>query len=334
MKRNKCKTCLFSLGVVFVFFSYYLGISYITRMIQGTDLVGGEVQKHYAAVITKSGNSDFWKSVYAGARAACTEYNLNLTLNAPENEEDYEVQNEMINEVVEAGAEAIIISAIDYNANRPPIEAAIKKGVKVVVVDSDVNSDGVSCRISTDNYKAGGMAGDAVLASREEKLNVGIVNFDKNTANGQQREQGFRDRVEKDDRVTIIETINVISTAAAAREGTVSLLNRHPDINVIVTFNEWTSLGVGYAVQDMQLAESTMVVAFDSNVISVGMLETGEVDALIVQNPYSMGYLGVECAYKLIYGFPIEETEVDTATSLITKENMFDEKYQRVLFPF
>ena len=41
MKRNKCKTCLFSLGVVFVFFSYYLGISYITRMIQGTDLVGG-----------------------------------------------------------------------------------------------------------------------------------------------------------------------------------------------------------------------------------------------------------------------------------------------------
>ncbi len=251
MKRNKCKTCLFSLGLC-SFFQLLLRISYITRMIQGTDLVGGGT-KALCGCYYKVGNSDFWKSVYAGARAACTEYNLNLTLNAPENEEDYEVQNEMINEVVEAGAEAIIISAIDYNANRPPIEAAIKKGVKVVVVDSEVNSDGVSCRISTDNYKAGGMAGDAVLASREEKLNVGIVNFDKNTANGQQREQGFRDRVEKDDRVTIIETINVISTAAAAREGTVSLLNRHPDINVIVTFNEWTSLwgwlrGSGYAV--------------------------------------------------------------------------------------
>ena len=334
MKRNNWKIGMFLLGLLFIALSYLLGISYISRMIKGTNLVSGEGQKHYAAVISKSSDSDFWKSVYAGARAACTEYNLDLTLNAPENEEKYEVQNAMIDEAVEAGAEAIIISAIDYNANRPPIEEAIKKGVKVVVVDSDVNSEGVSCRISTDNYKAGEMAGDAVLDSEEEKLNVGIVNFDKNTANGQQREQGFCDRVKEEERVTIIETVNVISTTEAAKEGTIELLKRHPEINVIVTFNEWTSLGVGYAIQDQKLADSTMVVAFDSNEVSVGMLETGEVDALIVQNPYSMGYLGVECAYKLIHGFPLEETEIDTATTLITKENMFDENYQKVLFPF
>ena len=103
---------------------------------------------------------------------------------------------------------------------------------------------------------------------------------------------------------------------------------------MIATFNEWTSLGVSYAIRDLGLAEETSVVAFDSNVVCVGMLETGEVDALIVQNPYAMGYLGVECAYNLINEIPIEDSQVDTATTAITRENMFEEDCQKVLFSF
>ena len=83
----------------------------------------------------------------------------------------------------------------------------------------------------------------------------------------------------------------------------------------------------------MGIGEETAVVAFDSNVVSVGMLETGEVDALIVQNPYAIGYLGVEHAYRLINGLLVAEKDVDTATTIITKENMYEEESQKVLFP-
>ena len=76
------------------------------------------------------------------------------------------------------------------------------------------------------------------------------------------------------------------------------------------------------------------MVAFDSNVVSVGMLETGEVDALIVQNPYAMGYLGVENAYNLINGLQVEKEEIDTSLLIVTKENMYDEESQRLLFSF
>ena len=166
-----------------------------------------------------------------------------------------------------------------------------------MVIDSDVNSNSVSCRISTDNYQAGQMAAEAVLEAEWEELKVGIVNFDENSQNGQEREQGFRDASAESERVRIIDSINVISTTEEAKNGTIQMLKEHPDINVIVTFNEWTSLGVGYAIEEWRLGEDVTVVAFDSNVVSVGMLETGEVDALIVQNPYAMGYLGVEYAY-------------------------------------
>lgn len=272
--------------------------------------------KHNVALITKSTTSAYWKSVLAGANAAGTEYNISVKNDGPMNEEDYETQNEMVRKAVEDGVEAIIFSAVDYNANAEAIDEAVKAGVKVVVIDSDVNSSMVSCRISTDNYLAGRMAGEAVLNGSEEQFNIGIVNFDKNSANGQQREEGFRDCIAEDGRAVIVDAINVASNIPDSSGETKKMLREHPEINVIVTFNEWTSLGVGYAISELELKDSTRVIAFDSNVITVGMLETGEVDALIVQNPYAMGYLGVEYAYRLINGENPESEEIDTSTFL------------------
>ena len=54
--------------------------------------------KPYVAVITKSTTSQYWKTTFAGANAAGAEYNLEVTFDGPENEEDYETQNSMIRE--------------------------------------------------------------------------------------------------------------------------------------------------------------------------------------------------------------------------------------------
>ena len=76
------------------------------------------------------------------------------------------------------------------------------------------------------------------------------------------------------------------------------------------------------------------MVAFDSNVVSVGMLETGEVDALIVQNPYAMGYLGVETAANLMNGQTGGPSVVDTATTIVTRDNMYEPRARRYCFLF
>ena len=119
------------------------------------------------------------------------------------------------------------------------------------------------------------------------------------------------------------------------RAATKGLLSTHPEINVITTFNEWTSLGVGWAIRDLNKKDDISVVAFDSNAVSVGMLETGEVDALIVQNPYAMGYLGVESAYQLLagQGGALDET-VDTSTRVVDRDNLFTLDSQKALFSF
>lgn len=293
-----------------------------------------ETQKTQVAMIVKSTESAFWKSVFAGARAAATEYNINISFDGPAAEEDYEAQNEMVRRAMDDGVDVIIFSAVDYNANAEIINQAAQRGIKIIVIDSDVNSGQVSCRIGTNNLQAGIKAAEAALATAAEELYIGIVNYDVNSANGQQRELGFRQTVEQDSRVKDITTINVLSTTEDARAGAKEMLLSDSRINVVVTFNEWTSLGVGWAIRDLNRANRIHVVAFDSNVVSVGMLETGEVDALIVQNPYAMGYLGVETAANLMNGQTGGPGVIDTATTIVTRENMYEPESQKILFSF
>lgn len=298
------------------------------------EINGNSIEKKKVVFISKSTDSAFWQSAYTGANAASAEYNLDLICKGPDNEEDYQMQNQMIYEAVKNGADGIIFSAIDFQANAGAINYAKEKGIKIVVVDSPVNSKKTECYIGTDNYEAGCVAGEEALKNPATNLNIGIVNFDKNTQNGQLREEGFRDTVKKDRRAKITSSINVRSTVEDAKQGTIDMLKKHPDINVVVTFNEWTSLGVGYGVKELGMRDKTQVIAFDSNVKSVGMLEDGDVDALIVQNPYAMGYLGIEKVYGLINGQPLNQKEINTSSILVTRENMYDDKCQRALFAF
>ena len=319
-------TLLLSVGLV-------TGCSQVTNTLLGSNGLEGIGSKYTITLIAKAEEGIFWSNVHAGASAASTEYNLNLVFKGPENEEDYMTQNQMILQAVEDGTDAIVFSAIDFLANATAIDQAAAAGVKIVVIDSDVNSDKVRSRIGTDNYGAGRVAGEAVLSSDKPQLNIGIVNFNVITENGQSRERGFRSVVAEDPRARIIDTINVISTVEYAKEGTIEMLERNPEINVIATFNEWTSLGVGFAMREIGEERDITVVAFDSNVYSVDMLENGEINALVIQSPYAIGYLGVEVAYRLLQGSGVEEV-IYTPVMLATRENMYDEEYKRLIFVF
>lgn len=303
----------------------------------GKEGTGSRVTEKKKVVFpTKSMDSSFWQSAYAGASAASAEYNLDIVCEGPEGdgEEDYEAQNAMIDQAIRENVDALLFSAIDFEKNAEAVDRAAKAGMKIVVVDSSVDSDATEYYIGTDNYEAGCMAGEEVLRNSSEKLNIGIVNFDKSTENGQLRENGFRDTVLQDERVDITASINVKSTVADAREGTKKMLQENPQINVIATFNEWTTLGVGDAVEALGIGDRTQVIAFDSNVKSIGMLEKGNIDALVVQNPYAMGYLGIEQIYTLLSGDEPKKKEIATSSILVNRDNMYEDKIQKALFSF
>ena len=286
-------------------------------------------------LISKSTSTEFWRSVFAGANAARAEYNVELTICGPETEEDYLGQNRYIEEAVRNHADAIVFSAISYTENAPAIDAAAEAGIKIVVIDSDVDSSRVSARIGTDNIQAGRITAAAALDTDEAHLSVGIVNFALVSRNGEEREIGLREELEKDPRVEQIHTVNSLTDHVAARTSAISLLAEYPEINVLIGLNEPLGVGVAEASETLDLGSRVRVISFDSNIRCIDLLRSGAVSALIVQNPYAMGYLGVETAWKVLEGQSFRPDHlIDTATSIITRENMFTVEGQRILFSF
>ena len=293
---------------------------------------------HSVTLVAKSTQTEFWLSVFAGAEAAAAEYNLELTTVGPETEEDYETQNEIIARAVEAardGADAIVFSAIDFEKNAPAVDAAAQAGVRIVSIDSGVDSSQVSTYIGTDNYAAGQMAAQAALEQVEGPLSVGLVNYDEGTANGQERERGVLDALAESGRARVAASVTTLVEAGRAQTDTADLLRNNPEINAVIAFNEPTSVGAAQAVEELGLEEQVFLVGFDSNVATIEGLQTGSVDALVVQNPYAMGYLGVESAYRLLTGQAEELAPmVDTSTQIVYRSNLFSLDSQKALFAF
>lgn len=291
--------------------------------------------RYKVALIAKSTGLEFWNAVFTGAQAAATEYNIDLVVTAPENEEDFEGQNTLIEDAVEEGAKAIIFSAIDYEANAAAIDAAAQAGVLIINIDSQVNSDHVSAYIGVDNYGAGRMAAQSALDGVSGQLRVGLVNYEVNGANGRDRAAGACDAFKESGRAEVIATVQTHPNSEDARRDVLEMLRDHPEINVLVALNEPIGVGTARAVHQMQRADDLWLVAFDSNGETVDALQNGAVDALIVQNSYSMGYFGVQSAYKMLagQGSGVETNNV-TAAAVVTRDNMFAMDNQRELFLF
>jgi ribose transport system substrate-binding protein len=86
------------------------------------------------------------------------------------------------------------------------------------------------------------------------------------------------------------------------------------------------------ALQDGGLAGSVLFLGFDSSPKLVEALETGEINGLVLQNPFNMGYLGVKTLAAALTGATVER-RVDTGVTLVTRENMNNPEVRTLLQP-
>jgi ribose transport system substrate-binding protein len=86
------------------------------------------------------------------------------------------------------------------------------------------------------------------------------------------------------------------------------------------------------ALQDNSYAGKVKFVGFDSSEMLVKALKDGQINALILQNPMNMGYLGVKTMVQHLRGQPIEK-RIDTGSAVATAENMNDPQIDKLLNP-
>jgi len=120
--------------------------------------------------------------------------------------------------------------------------------------------------------------------------------------------------------------------AATGLNITTDLLTANPNLVGIFASNLIQAQGAGQAIAENGAAERVALIGFDSDDKLVGFLKDGTIDALVVQDPYRMGFDGIKTALAVSKGETVEKF-VDTGANLITTANMEEPRSQELLNP-
>ncbi|MCS7254146.1 MAG: sugar-binding protein [Armatimonadota bacterium] len=269
------------------------------------------------AIVPKALTGEYWARCKRGVMKAQEELGVRVDFIGPPSEVDVDKQVEIVENLISRGVDGIGISPCDGDALVPVIEKAIAKGIPVVTVDSDANTDKRLCYIGTDNRKAGRVAGEQMVKLLGGKGKVLIITGVPGAQNLMERVAGFKEVVSKHPGIKIISEQACQSDQVLALNIAENALTADKDLAGIFGVNAFGAPGAAQAVESRGLAGKVKIVGFDAMPDTLKFCADGVVQAIVEQRPYRMGYLAVKLLKDAIEGKKIPRV-VDTGVDVIT----------------
>lgn len=274
----------------------------------------------------------FWSSLIDGAELGAEELGAEIEVYGPGTEEEVEEQIEMIRSCIEQKPDAMLVAPGDYSQTTEVLREVKESGIKLILLDSLIDQNIADAVVCTDNYRAGVELGEYAKSLADKDSVIGIVAHVKGASTAVDRERGIRDGLGVYEE-QVADTVFCNSSYDRAYTLTQEMLTRYPDMDVLIGTNEYAAVGAARAVKEMGMEEQIQMVGFDNSIEEIQYLEEGIFQAIIIQKPFNMGYLGVEQAINVLTNREIEYN-LDSGSMLITRDNLYEEENQRLLYPF
>jgi ribose transport system substrate-binding protein len=294
-------------------------------------------QKSTIPIIVKDTTSGFWQIVLAGARKAGQDLNVNVPELGAQSESDINGQISILENAVSGNPAAVVIAPTQFAALGKPIDEAAKK-VKIIGIDSAADSKAFTSFLQTDNVQGGRVAADglaAAIAAKHGKPegDVALITSLPGVGSADQRAKGFKEELKaKYPGLKLVADKVADGMATTALNIMTDLITANPNLRGVFASNLIMAQGAGQAIAENKIADKIKLIGFDSDDKLIGFLKDGTIAALVVQDPYRMGYDGVKNALEASKDEKVPET-VDTGVNLITKENMNTPRSQELLSP-
>jgi ribose transport system substrate-binding protein len=296
-------------------------------------------------VIVKATNSQYWQYVFAGARQAVAEMGIQGSYLGAAAESDIAQQISIIEDAVSKRPSALVIAPTAAKPLAAPIEKATAAGIPVIVIDSSAETTKYASFIATDNEAAGRLAADQLAAFIKTAKGgatgkVAYLTALPGVGSLTARDKGFTEELKKYPGLKIVDHRYGNNDAARSLSNTSDILTKNPDLAGIFADNNMMGDGAGRAIQEKNLVGKVGLIAFDTDDQELTFLKSGVIQALIVQDPYMMGFAGVMYGVMAHYGAALPNY-LDSGVLAVTKDNMgsgtaaglLDYK-KRVLTPF
>ena len=285
------------------------------------------------AVIPKGTTHEFWRSIHAGARKAGLDLDVDVLWQGPLREDDRADQIRVIEGMIARGVDGILCAPLDDAALAPPLAEAARMGIPVVVIDSGVDWDGQVSFVATDNRRGGELAGRHLARLLGGEGRVLLLRYMEGSASTRAREEGFLAAVAAHPGIEVVSSDqHGGASSESAFQASENLLNRFEALDGIFCPNESTTFGMLLALEDAERTDDVAFVGFDASAKLVEALRAGSIDALVVQDPFAMGELGVRAMVDHLAGKEVAR-RVDTGVVLATPANCREPDVARLLEP-
>ena len=286
------------------------------------------------AVIVKATTSEYWQWVFKGAEDAGKALGVKIDkLGTPK--DDAAGQIAVLESAAGSKPTAVVISPTIFEALGDPIAAVTKSGIPVVVIDSGAKTDQYAAFLTTNNEAGGKAAAEAVAACIKERTGkvAGKVAYLTAMAGHESldsRDKGFVEGMKAYPDIKLVGNRVANNEEAEGMNFTADMVTKDPDLVGLFADNAQMGTGAGASVNEQNLGAKLCLVAFDSDAGELEHLKDGAIYALVIQDPYMMGYGGVWYGYAAAHGVRLPKN-VDTGVGTVTKANMNDPKLAGLL---
>lgn len=291
-------------------------------------------------IIVKDETSVYWRTVLAGARQAGRDLGVEVFELAVQSDSELSDQIGMLEKAVASNPAAIVIAPAQSATLDNLIDRAAEK-VKIIGIDAAAGSSTMAARVTTDNVQAGRLAGD-ILADMIKRTyadtegDVALITALPGVAELDQRARGFREHVaEKYGALDIVAHEIADGKAETGYKIMMSLIEGHPELRGVFASSLPMAQGAAEAValhRTNKTGDIINLVGFGMDDKLVKLLQEGTVAALVVPDPFRLGYVGIKTALAAATGEKVS-ANIDIGTNVITKANMSSARSQELLKP-
>jgi len=259
-------------------------------------------------VILTNGPDPFWDTCEAGAKAAERELKLTeagFVVDFQRGDFTDKKQIDMLKQYTLATDIVGVGISVFGPQNRNLIEELRKlqsNGVKVITIDGDVDRekfrDARYAYLGTDNLVGGQVLGKAAKALSPDGAKFAFFVGNVGAANAKDRMAGFVEGAGSG--FTELSRLDDGGDRAKARANVESTLDQHADCTMLAGIWAYNTPQIVSVVRDRQIRDKVKVVCFDAAEASIREMGEGNVDVMVVQNPYQMGYEGVKLLQALV----------------------------------
>jgi ribose transport system substrate-binding protein len=281
-----------------------------------------KAKKNYNIQFIQGVSGDqFYITMQCGAQAEAAKLGVTVKTQGPQ-KFDPTLQKPVLDSVVATKPDAIMIAPTDVTAMQATLQAAAAQGIKIILVDTTTKDPSyASSAIASDNEAGGKAAFDAIKALNPNGGKVMMMSVDPGISTTDARAKGFEDAAKADSKFNYVGIQYSHDDPATASNLMGSALQKNPDIVGVFATNLFAAEGSANGVKQAGKANTVKIVSFDAGPTQVKALTDGTIQALVAQQPGTIGQYGIDEAVAALDGGTVTP-KIQTGSTIITKDNV------------